>query len=102
MNVIDEFITTVQSSLDAGRNSFILKGPNDPGRKGGQKNKTTTNAMERCIMKVGGDYFYGVDTQPNISFYMSVGRCRRATLRYHECGISLLVPPKDKMTFMFK
>lgn len=47
-------------------------------------------------------YFYGVDTQPNISFYMSVGHCRRATLRNHECGISLLVPPRDKMTFIFK
>ena len=52
MNVIDEFITTVQSSLDAGTfDSFILKGPPDPRRKKKAKNA----AEERCIMKDGGD-----------------------------------------------
>ena len=51
-DVIDEFITTVQSSLDAGTfDSFILKGPNDPRRRKKAKNA----AEERCIMKDGGD-----------------------------------------------
>ena len=74
MHVIDEFITTVLS-LDAGTfDSFLLKGPNDPGRKSGQKNKTTKNAMERCIMKDDGDYFYGVDAQPK-THYLILHEC---------------------------
>lgn len=51
-DVIDEFITTVQSSLDAGTfASFLLKGPSDPRRRKKAKNA----AEERCIMKDGGD-----------------------------------------------